>query len=110
MALELEGTNKRELEDWLEKEEERRRSVLVRRGGVKGERVMWISRTVSGPSTEVEPAARNPPIRYERNLLNLFDIKHDKELSVILGTHANWSAIPVIPQKGKSFPSNHKLI
>lgn len=95
MALELEGTNKRELEDWLEKEEERRRSVLVKRGGVTGEKVMWISRTVA---TEADSSQ---PIRYERNLLNLFDIKPDKELSVILGAHANWNALPIIPPKSK---------
>lgn len=88
-ALELEGTNREELADWLEREEEMRRSVAVRRRNVEGKRVMWVSRTVKGIS-----------MRYERNVLSLAEVKPEDELSVILGTHATWSALPVTPPKG----------
>lgn len=122
LALQLETTNRRELEHWLEKEEERRRSVLVKRSVVKGERITWISRTVTAeapatPSTGTQPAATGsripsptlpaptvqPPqqqtMRYERNLLNLFQVDRGKELSVIFGEHTDWKAVPVLPNK-----------
>ncbi|GHJ87647.1 hypothetical protein NliqN6_4049 [Naganishia liquefaciens] len=92
-ALKLEGTNREELADWLEKEEERRQSVAVRKRRVEGPRTMWISRTVEGTA-----------MRYERNLLNLAEVKPQDELSVILGTHATWSALPVIPSTATREP------
>lgn len=91
-ALQLEGTNREELADWLEREEERRRNVAVRRRNVEGDRVMWVSRTVKGMS-----------MQYERNVLNLAEVKPEDELSVILGTHATWSALPVMPPNGTLF-------
>lgn len=127
LALELETTNRRELEDWLEKEEERRRSVMVRRSVVKGERVTWISRTVTvepntrPTTTDVQAQARAltptvpPPqqqqtTRYERNLLNLFQIERGKELDVIFGDHADWKAVPVLPNKRAQRTSGYYVL
>jgi hypothetical protein len=96
--------------------------VLVKRSVVKGERITWISRTVTAdrPVTPVTatPAAETgsrtaspvvataavPPsqpekIRYERNLLNLFQVDRGKEFDVIFGDHADWKAVPVIANK-----------
>lgn len=38
-------------------------------------------------------------IRYERNLLNLYQVDRGKELDVIFGDHADWKAVSLIPYK-----------
>lgn len=124
-ALDEEDKNTASLQDWLAKEEERKKHSRLDRKVVMGPKMTWISRTIVTENEdkeeenltkmirkkfkldrlEGEDEKRSPtPVMYTRNVILLSDIPGGKseEKTLLFGDHYDWTQPIVRPQRKKS--------